>query len=80
MFVLDYKPQAPGLTVPHGTESILSGLFTATITFKTFLKTQSDSIVFWTVFRRHCMKIQLYSLFWEPLIEMNLSVLFFPNW
>lgn len=70
MFVLDYKPQVRGLTVPHGTESILSGLFTATITFKTFLKMQSDSIVFWTVFRRHCMKIQLYSLFWEPLIEI----------
>lgn len=70
MFLLGYKPQVPGLTAPHGSESILSGLFAATFTFKTFLKTQSDSIVFWTVFRRHCMKIQLYSLFWEPLIEI----------
>lgn len=40
MFMLGYKPNVPGLTVPHGTKSILSGLFAATITFKTFLKTQ----------------------------------------
>lgn len=46
MSLLGYKPQVPGLTAPHGTESILGGLFAATFIFKTFLKTQSDSIVF----------------------------------